>query len=241
MADEPSYENVTVERDGPVATVTFDRGGRLNAFDQTTILELTDVARRFQDDLTTQAVVLSGGGRRLLGRHRPQGRGDLGRARRRGPAGPLVPGRPPVPGLGGHAPDHDRGHGGPVGRCRLRHRPGLRLAGPGRRRLPLRARGQDRAEPPVGCPAPADHPRRAGPGQADRAAVRAHGTRAGPRLGPDRRGGRVRRQTVAVARSWPRSLRRCRPPPPGWSRRRSTPPPTPCTGRRRSPTPTRAH
>jgi len=55
-----AYENVTVTHDGPVATVTFDREGSLNAFDQTTILELTDVARRFQDDLTTQAVVLSG-------------------------------------------------------------------------------------------------------------------------------------------------------------------------------------
>jgi len=62
MADKatPTYENVTVTSDGPVATVTFDRGGRLNAFDQTTILELTDVARRFQDDLETQAVVLTG-------------------------------------------------------------------------------------------------------------------------------------------------------------------------------------
>jgi len=54
------YENVTVDHGGPVATVTFDRKGSLNAFNQATILELTDVARRFQDDLTTQAVVLSG-------------------------------------------------------------------------------------------------------------------------------------------------------------------------------------
>jgi len=54
------YTNVTVTQNGPVATVVFDRNGSLNAFDQTTILELTDVARRFQDDLETQAVVLSG-------------------------------------------------------------------------------------------------------------------------------------------------------------------------------------
>jgi len=54
------YENVTVTSAGPVATVTFDRKGSLNAFNQVTILELTDVARRFQDDLETQAVVLSG-------------------------------------------------------------------------------------------------------------------------------------------------------------------------------------
>lgn len=58
--DNGSYNNVTVEHGGPVATVTFDRNGSLNAFNQDTILELTDVARRFQDDLETQAVVLSG-------------------------------------------------------------------------------------------------------------------------------------------------------------------------------------
>lgn len=55
-----SHQNVRVERHGPVAVVTFDRGGNLNAFDQQTILELTDVARTFHDDLETQAVVLAG-------------------------------------------------------------------------------------------------------------------------------------------------------------------------------------
>ncbi len=55
-----SDQNVTIEREGTVAVVTFDRRGSLNAFDQKTILELTDVARSFQDDLVTQAVVLSG-------------------------------------------------------------------------------------------------------------------------------------------------------------------------------------
>jgi len=58
--ETPTYENVTVEQNGTVAVVTFDRNQNLNAFDQTTILELTDVARRFQDDLVTQAVVLAG-------------------------------------------------------------------------------------------------------------------------------------------------------------------------------------
>jgi enoyl-CoA hydratase len=60
MFSKASYENVTVQHGGPVAVVTFDRKGSLNAFNQATILELTDVARRFQDDLKTQAVVLSG-------------------------------------------------------------------------------------------------------------------------------------------------------------------------------------
>ncbi len=51
---------VTVERNGPVATVTFDRHKNLNAFDGQLILELTEVARSFHDDLNTRAVVLTG-------------------------------------------------------------------------------------------------------------------------------------------------------------------------------------
>ena len=55
-----NYNNVTIEKSGAVALVRFDRKGARNAFNQETILELTDVARRFQDDLETQAVVLTG-------------------------------------------------------------------------------------------------------------------------------------------------------------------------------------
>jgi enoyl-CoA hydratase/carnithine racemase len=51
---------VTVERGGPVAIVKFDRNKNLNAFDGKLILELTDVARSFHDDLETRAVVLTG-------------------------------------------------------------------------------------------------------------------------------------------------------------------------------------
>ena len=51
---------VSVERDGPIALVTFDRHKNLNAFDGQLILELTDVARSFHDDLATRAVVLTG-------------------------------------------------------------------------------------------------------------------------------------------------------------------------------------
>lgn len=54
------YRNVTIERHGQVALVRFDRKGNLNAFNQDTILELTAVAREFQDDLETRAVVLTG-------------------------------------------------------------------------------------------------------------------------------------------------------------------------------------
>lgn len=53
-------EIVSIERRGPVALVRFDRGGSLNAFNEQQILELTEVAREFHDDLETQAVVLAG-------------------------------------------------------------------------------------------------------------------------------------------------------------------------------------
>ncbi len=55
-----SERYVTVERNGPVAMVRFDRHRNLNAFDGQLILELTDVARSFHDDLETRAVVLTG-------------------------------------------------------------------------------------------------------------------------------------------------------------------------------------
>ncbi len=51
---------VSVERDGPIAIVRFDRKKNLNAFDAQLISELTDVARSFHDDLETRAVVLTG-------------------------------------------------------------------------------------------------------------------------------------------------------------------------------------
>ncbi len=51
---------VSVERDGPIAIVRFDRKKNLNAFDAQLIAELTDVARSFHDDLETRAVVLTG-------------------------------------------------------------------------------------------------------------------------------------------------------------------------------------
>ncbi len=52
--------NVSVEKNGNIAIVRFDRQGNMNAFNQDLILELTDVARTFQEDTVTQAVVLSG-------------------------------------------------------------------------------------------------------------------------------------------------------------------------------------
>ena len=51
---------VSIDKDGPVATVTFDRHKNLNAFDGQLILELTDAARSFHDDLKTRVVILTG-------------------------------------------------------------------------------------------------------------------------------------------------------------------------------------
>ncbi len=55
-----TYKYVEIESLGTVSIVQFDRKGSLNAFNQDLILELTDVARKFQDNLETQAVVLTG-------------------------------------------------------------------------------------------------------------------------------------------------------------------------------------
>jgi len=51
---------VTVERNGPIAKVSFDRHKNMNAFDKQLIVELLDVARSFHDDLDTRVVILTG-------------------------------------------------------------------------------------------------------------------------------------------------------------------------------------
>ncbi len=45
---------VTIEKFGKTAIVRFDRQANLNAFNQDLILELTDVARRFQEDVPSR-------------------------------------------------------------------------------------------------------------------------------------------------------------------------------------------
>jgi len=53
---------VTIARQGAIATVTMDRGDGRNALSRQLILELTETARSFADDLQTQAVILTGKG-----------------------------------------------------------------------------------------------------------------------------------------------------------------------------------
>ncbi len=55
-------EFVSIARTGAVATVTFDRGDGRNALSKQLILELTEAAHGFKDDLETQAVILVGKG-----------------------------------------------------------------------------------------------------------------------------------------------------------------------------------
>jgi enoyl-CoA hydratase len=53
---------VSIARDGAIALVTMDRGDGRNALSRQLILELTQAAKSFADDLQTQAVILAGSG-----------------------------------------------------------------------------------------------------------------------------------------------------------------------------------
>jgi len=55
-----SWRHVSIERQGPIALVRFDRRENLNAFNQELVRELTEAARSFHDDLETHYVVLAG-------------------------------------------------------------------------------------------------------------------------------------------------------------------------------------
>lgn len=53
-------EFTRIERQGRVAIVYFDRGDKLNALSVAVMRELTEVARSFEDDIETSAIVLTG-------------------------------------------------------------------------------------------------------------------------------------------------------------------------------------
>jgi enoyl-CoA hydratase len=55
-------EFVTVDRDGAVAVVTMDRGDGRNALSKQLILEMTEAARSFANDLETHAIIITGKG-----------------------------------------------------------------------------------------------------------------------------------------------------------------------------------
>lgn len=62
MSETKIGEFITVTRKDGVAEVTFDRGDGRNALSRQAILELTEAAKSFADDLETHAVILAGKG-----------------------------------------------------------------------------------------------------------------------------------------------------------------------------------
>lgn len=62
MSESKIGDFVTIERDGAIATVTMDRGDGRNALSRQLILEMTQAAGSFADDLQTQAVIIVGKG-----------------------------------------------------------------------------------------------------------------------------------------------------------------------------------
>jgi enoyl-CoA hydratase/carnithine racemase len=62
MTETKIGDFVSVVRDGAVATVTMDRGDGRNALSRQLILEMTEAAKGFADDLETRAVIITGKG-----------------------------------------------------------------------------------------------------------------------------------------------------------------------------------
>ena len=57
------YENLTVRRDGHVATVNFNRPARANALDHAHLADIEHVALGFRDDTETRVVIFTGTGK----------------------------------------------------------------------------------------------------------------------------------------------------------------------------------
>ena len=54
------WKYITIEKQGRIAIVRFDRNDGINALSTESMLELTEAAKSFEDDLDTSAVVLTG-------------------------------------------------------------------------------------------------------------------------------------------------------------------------------------
>ena len=57
------YENLTLERDGAIATVTINRPEKANALNYPTLLELEHIALGFREDIETRVVIFTGAGK----------------------------------------------------------------------------------------------------------------------------------------------------------------------------------
>jgi enoyl-CoA hydratase len=62
MSETKIGEFVTIAREGATATITMNRGDGRNALSRQLILEMTEAAKSFADDLETQAVIITGEG-----------------------------------------------------------------------------------------------------------------------------------------------------------------------------------
>lgn len=62
MSEMRIGEFIRIVRDGAIAVITLDRGDGRNALSRQLILELTQAARTFADDLETHVVILTGRG-----------------------------------------------------------------------------------------------------------------------------------------------------------------------------------
>jgi enoyl-CoA hydratase/carnithine racemase len=58
-----AHQHLEIARHGSVAVVTFDRPEKLNALNRDLMLEITDAALAFRDDVDTRAVVFTGKGK----------------------------------------------------------------------------------------------------------------------------------------------------------------------------------
>lgn len=57
------YRNLTVERDGPIATVVFNRPDKANALNFDHLCEIEHVALSFRDDAETRVIIFTGAGK----------------------------------------------------------------------------------------------------------------------------------------------------------------------------------
>ena len=58
-----AYQHLEISRRGSIAVVTLDRPERLNALNRDLMLEITDAANAFQEDVDTRVVVFTGKGK----------------------------------------------------------------------------------------------------------------------------------------------------------------------------------
>ena len=72
----PSFQHLSVRRNGPVATVTTERPAVANALNTEHLLELEQATLGFREDSETRAVIFAGVGPSLCGKITDTGAND---------------------------------------------------------------------------------------------------------------------------------------------------------------------